>query len=571
MNNELIYPHISNSNSAQLAGNRLYSRFKHLVASGAIPDGKLKTILADAVEADVYPEELLMVVGVPRHEILNCLSVRYHLPVVEFNEDILIPRSLADSPDLGLEGLKKTMWVPVSINENQADVIVVDPENPETDEAIKKILSVGQLNKSVALPADLIRIIEHNQDVNPKFPPSSHRTIQAELRTYLADFRTLMAGHRTSMAKGRTGLAMIRTGLAFKAVILTMINIFGIGYFIIPEMIGIVIGFVFLIHGLRWYLPVRKLAGKRPYYHPTDSTFGSTVLAMKRNGDDVSIDRTDPVEGADTLRLGWHRLSSVMKRRFLATDRTDLAEERTALASFRTSMAQARTGLAFTRTGISFTGLGIGLWRLSTHSNGWIVFYVGLIFVGILMTMEGFYWYVPGRRAANWGLELIRKKRKNISIWDFMFKLFRNQVSAGELPATLFVGESHSPGIWGSTGLALERTLIAERRNVKARLRTIMARSRTGMAIIRTGTKLFVVGMGLLVYFGTVNRPWAVCEILIVIVSLILIVDGFSWHIPAERVKNRLAYCSSDMEIVIPDYSKPAFLWSKVVLNNDES
>jgi len=502
--------------------------------------------------------------GVPKHEILSRLASRHNLPVVEFSEDIEIPVDLAARLDL--EDLKRSTWVPVAVNGEQADVIVADPGNPEVDEAIKKILKVRQLRKFVALPSDIIRIIEHNQDINPGFPPSSHRTVQAELRTYLADFRTLMSGHRTAMAKGRTGLAMIRTGLAFKAVILTMIKIFGTTYFIIPEMIGIGIGFVFLIQGLAWYLPIRKLAKKKPSYRPTESTFGSSVLEMRRHGEDVSIVRTNPVEGANTLRMGWNRLSPVMKRRFLATDRTDLAEERTALASYRTSMAQARTGLGFTRTGISLTGLGIGLWRIFPHSSTWwITFYSGLIFVGAIMTVEGFYWYIPGRKAAEWGLELIRKKQKNISIWDFMFSLFRGEMSAGELPATLSIDESHSPGIFGTTGLALERTLIAERRNVKARLRTIMARSRTGMAIIRTGANLFFVGVGLLAYFGTANRPWAVCEILLIIAGLILIGDGFSWHIYAEREKNRLPYCSSDMEIMMPNYACPTCFWEKVV------
>lgn len=486
-----------------------------------------------------------------------------------FDEGMLIWSDLAGHLDP--DDLKKAMWVPVSVKGDCADIIMADPCNPGLDKAIKDILQVGRLNKSLALPSDIIRIIEHHQDINPKFPTCSHRTTQAELRTYLADFRTLMSGHRTSMAKGRTGLAMIRTGLAFKAVILTMIKVFGIGYFIVPEIIGILIGLVFLVQGLSWYLPVRKLAHKRPSYKPTESTFGSSVLEMDRSEDMTTIHRVGPVDGAEDLRLGWHRLSPVMKRRFLATDRTDFAEERTALASFRTSMAQARTGLAFTRTGISLTGLGIGLWRMFTHSNGWwITFYAGLILAGTLMTLEGFYWYVPGRKAADWGLELIHKKQKSISIWDFMFTLFRRQMSAGELPATLYVKDSHAPGIWGTTGLALERTLIAERRNVKSRLRTIMARSRTGMAVIRTGVKLFAVGLGLLVYFGVGETAWAAFELFLIAAGLVLILDGSLWHFYAEREKNRLPYCTADMEIMLPDYGRPVSFWNKVVFGNDE-
>ena len=543
--------------------------YSGLVDRGVVSEEALCEILEEASSTNAYPETLLREKGIPKHELLRCISEYYKLPFQEFHEGLLIPEAIASRLDL--QALKGELWVPLSVNRGEAMVLVSDPQNDRLDETIKGRLAVERLKKTVALPTDIVRIIEHNQDVNPGFPPSAHRTIQAELRTRLADIRTLMAGHRTSMAKGRTGLAMMRTGLAFKAVILAMIKILGISYFLIPALIGIPLGLALFIQGLLWYLPVRSLAKTRPSYSITDSTFGSSILEMLKEGERIAIHRCESVKGADALRMAWNRLSPVMKRRFLAIDRTDLAEERTALASHRSFMAQGRTGLAFARTGISFIGLGIGLWRqFPLSGTAWIAFYSGLILVGTLMSFEGFLWYVRSRESGKKGLEIIESKQQEISIWHFMYKLFREELDAGELPTMLVIGESHLPGIWGTTGLALERTLIAERRNVKARLRTIMARSRTGMAMIRTGAKIFIVGFGLLAYFGAGNTAWTIGELALMLLGLLLVVDGFSWHLPAERTRREFPYCAADMEILIPDYSIPTQSWNKVVFSHDE-
>ncbi|MGE5256969.1 MAG: hypothetical protein ACM3KE_09875 [Hyphomicrobiales bacterium] len=523
--------------------------------------------MTDARNAGTYPEALLSEKGVPKHEILRCLSERYQVPFIEFTEDI----ALADEwvGRLDLERLKKSLWFPLSVRGSEADVIVSNPEDAELEEEIRQTLGVHKLHMSLALPSDLIRMIEHNQDANPHFRASAGRTPLAKVRNALARLRTVLAFHRTSLAKGRTGLAMMRTGLSFNAIALVTLQVFGIGYSIIPDALLLVAGLTLSIEGLMWYLPIRRIARAMPSYTPTESTFGSTFLEMTDSGGKVRFTRADPIEGADALRTGWNRLSPVMKRRFLAIDRTDHAEERTTLSSYRTAMARARTGLAFTRTGIALIGLGIALFRQFPLS-GWVAFYSFLVLVGTAMTAEGLHWYVPGRRAGNEGLKLIKRKHEKSTIWDFMFSRLRNQFSAGELPTSLYIKESHSPGIWGTTGLALERTLIAERRNVKARLRTILARSRTGMAFIRTGTKIFSVGLGLLVYFGTANTLWTACDIGLMLLGLIVVADGFYWHIPAEKTKNQFPYCFADVEILFPDYSKPTLYWKKVVFSHHD-
>jgi uncharacterized membrane protein YidH (DUF202 family) len=423
----------------------------------------------------------------------------------------------------------------------------------------------------VALPSDLIRIIENNQDVNPHFPPSAGRTALAKLRTYLADLRTTMAGYRTILAKGRTGLAFMRTGLAFMAVGLVLFRVFGIGYLTILEALLLVVGMVMAADGLLWYLPARKEGGRPPSYPVTEPTFGTTVLELRGPGDNIGFARTAPVQGADKLRAKWNRLTPVMRRRFLAIDRTDLAEERTTLGYYRTIMARARTGLAFTRTGISFVGFGVALLRQFPSGGwGWTALDGIIILLGIVMGLEGFHWYFSGRQAGHAGLSVVQQRERAHSVWDFMFPPLHKRTSVEDLPSTLAIEANHEPGIWGTTGLALERTLIADRRNVKSRLRTVMARSRTGLAFIRTGTGMFSVGLGLLVYFGTGSVGWAVFNGILMVIGLLLIGDGLYWHIPAEKIKEQFPYCFGDMEIVMPDYGKPSLSWKTVIFSHDD-
>jgi uncharacterized membrane protein YidH (DUF202 family) len=239
------------------------------------------------------------------------------------------------------------------------------------------------------------------------------------------------------------------------------------------------------------------------------------------------------------------------------------------LGYYRTIMARARTGLAFTRTGISFIGFGIALLR-QFPSGGWTALDAVIILLGLAMTLEGFHWYVPGRQAGEAGLSVVKRRGRAHSVWDFMFPPVHKRTSVEDLPSKLTIEAHHEPGIWGTTGLALERTLVAERRNLKARLRTVMSRSRTGMAFIRTGTAMFSVGLGLLVYFGTRSVGWAMFNVILMAIGLVFIADGFYWHIPAERTREQFPYCYSDMEIVMPDYDKPSLSWKTVIFSHDE-
>jgi uncharacterized membrane protein YidH (DUF202 family) len=342
------------------------------------------------------------------------------------------------------------------------------------------------------------------------------------------------------------------------------------GYLTLLEAALLIAGTATAVDGLVWYIPARR-AGRRVLdCSHTVPTSGTTVLEAALPGDNPVFRRTLPVEGAGELRVDWCSLSPVMRRRFLASDRTDLAEERTVLACYRTAMAKARTGLAFTRTGVAFIGIGIAFLR-QFASGPWNIFDAALIIVGVAMALEGLYWYLPGRRAGIKGFESVRKAEDGPGIWDSVLPPLHRFNGPGKVrPCTPPVRPSHAPGIWATTGLALERTVLADRRNIMARLRTVMARSRTGMAFVRTGMSISAVGMGLLVYFGTANMVWAVFNVLMISTGIALIADGLYWHLPAEQVKKQFPYCFADMEISIPDYGKPARSWGKVVFSHDD-
>jgi uncharacterized membrane protein YidH (DUF202 family) len=255
----------------------------------------------------------------------------------------------------------------------------------------------------------------------------------------------------------------------------------------------------------------------------------------------------------------------MMRRRFLASDRTDFAEERTYLACVRTAMARSRTGLAFTRTGIALGGLGVALFR-QLGAGAWSALDGSLVALGVAMVAEGFHWYLGGRKTSGEGHRAVETNASKTTIWEVFFpRPYAPPVEAArDLPA--FLKRPSNPGVWGTTGLALERTVLAERRNVMARLRTVMARSRTGLAFVRTGLSLSTVGLGLLIGFGLTPWPWAAANGVLTVLGFVLVADGLYWHLPAERTRRQFPYCFIDLEIALPDYGRPMAHWSKTTI-----
>ncbi len=542
-------------------------KFERLLKKGSITEEALREIIKESIAVDKSIEDLLFAKGIPKHEILFCLSEYYGEPFTEFDESIKAPPDVIHKLDL--ERLKTALWFPLASWQDSIQVIAYDPAAPQVVEDIKRTTGAERIEFQVALPSDIIRIIENNQDINPRFPPSSGRTQLAKVRTFLAYRRSLLASYRTSLSKGRTGLSFLRTGLSLITISILLIRIFGLGYWTIVDFMLLATGVVMTLDGFAWYIPARKIGKKKLFKVCTVQPTGISVLEVVNPKDKFFFTRTGTVPGADILRSNWTSLSPVMRRRFFANDRTDFAEERTLLSYYRTLMAKARTGLAFSRTGIAFIGLGIALLRV-IERGAWDIFSYGLIATGSMMVIEGLFWYLPGRRAGKESFREVKAVGEKATIWDFVLPPVHEKPS----DSSFFTGlppvrASHSPGIWGTTGLALERTVLAERRNVMARLRTIMARSRTGLGFVRTGMNFSAVGAGLLVSFGTGNLVWTLAEGFILLTGLALITDGLYWHIPAEKIRKQFPYCFGDMEIKIPDYGKPGRYWEKVIFSRD--
>lgn len=541
-------------------------KFDRILRRHILSKEALLEIIRESQEPGKYIEELLLERGVPKHEIMRSISEYFGCPAVEYNEGLMAPYLL--TVRLDMEKQMRGLWFPLCVKDDEADVIAYRPYDIAVINDVKKTLKVEKITFRAAIASDLIRIIENNFDVNPHFGFSGGRTPLALVRTEFAYRRSAYAFYRTLLAKGRTGLAFLRTGVSFLTIALLFLRILGAGIYSVIEFPLMIAGIAMIFDGIRWYLPSRSIAKKPVEYECTEPTWGTTVLEQRSDNCGQRIERTCKVKGAEKLRDEWEALSPVMRRRFLASDRTDLAEERTALAGYRTLIAKGRTGLAFTRTGIALSGLGIGLIRYF-HASGWTALDLCLIAAGILMILEGFHWYFGGRRTWIEGVNCALTRNKKESIWDFVIPFRNRRTATGGDASCPPVRPTDLPGIWATTGLALERTVLAERRNVMARLRTIMAHSRTGLAFKRTGISICGVGAGLMFYFGTASIAWTAFNALLIIAGILLIIDGFYWAVPAERMRIQYPYCYGDMEITLPDYGVPARLWRKAVFSHD--
>ena len=546
-----------------------YTVFQRLVRRRLLTDDELDRIIGEAAGSTRAIEDRLRERGIPKHELLHALTEAYHLPYAEFDESVIVSQQVMRRVDA--ERLKERLWFPLSIGPDSAQVIACDPGDPDIRADVTGTLGVAQVDFLAALPSDLVRIIEHNQDLNPAFPPAAGRTPLAKVRTFLADRRSLHACTRTTLARGRTGLALLRTGMSFIAISVALLKLFGIGrvsYLQAPLFLS---GLLMVVDGFRRYLPARRSAKQQPEPWHFPEAGGTTVLAASWSGEAPLFARSAAVPGASELRSGWNGLSPVMRRRFLANDRTDLAEERTMLAGVRTRMARARTGLAFTRTGIAFIGLGIALLRFDKlHGLFWTGFEAALVLLGAMAILEGFWWYLPGRAAGAAGLASVRTSADRPNIWESLFPPAHERPEGSGLSCRPRMTATQAPGIWATTGLALERTVLAERRNVMARLRTIMARSRTGLALIRTGMSISAVGAGLLVFFSGSASAWTALDGILVCTGMLFIADGLYWHLPADRTRRQFPYCFCDLEIAVPDYGRPSHQWPKAVFSHDD-
>lgn len=487
--------------------------------------------------------------------------------VVYFDEAVAPSESLA--AELDLEGLKALGWVPLRREGGWAWVATCREDRDTVLREAARALKVEEVSLSPASPATVRRFIEHAQDVNPEFPATAGRTALARTRTFLAGIRSEQSCYRSVLAKGRTGLSMLRTGLALATVSMVILKVFGMaGLVVVPEAILGLIGAVLVVDGLIWYIPARRLARSKPLRAPAPPGPEITVPVARLEKGHIVVTRTPPVPGAAEWVKDCERHSPIMRRRFLALERTELAMERTRQAHFRTVMSKSRTGMALVRTGISLAGLGIAFLR-SIHVHPTDAFGIALVAVGTVLTLEGLSWYVSGRGAGRTSLDEAERAEGKSGAWSMLLPPVQEEHEDRRYRCVPLVLPGCSPGIWGTTGLALERTLLAERRNVMSRFRTSLACSRTGMAYVRTGANFVAVGLGLLVTGTGPGLGWIVLESAIMAVGVLLLADGLYWHLPARRNRWQIPFCEWELEITVPDYSLPPGQWKSFVLGGD--
>lgn len=485
---------------------------------------------------------------------------------VLFDEALAPPETLAASLDF--PRLTRLRWFPLRIERGR--VWIITPRNDRDEVAVEAcaLLGIPAADVSGCTNATLTRFIEHAQDINPGFPAESGRTILARTRNFLADRRSQLASQRTFLAKGRTGLAMLRTGLALATVSLILIKVFGFQNLVaIPEGTLMVLGIAMVVDGLIWYVPVRHLA-KSVLNAPVAPGKAFTIPIANFEDGRIVIRRSAPVAGAEQLAQDHDRLSPVMRRRLLALERTELALERTRLAFFRTVMAKSRTGMALVRTGIALAGIGMAF-QQRIHNGTIDILGSCLIAIGIILIVEGLIWYFSGHKSGHLSQSESEKASEKSVGWDMLLPPSNSGETEQRYHAMSVIMAGTSPGIWGTTGLALERTLLAERRNVMARFRTSHARSRTGMAYLRTAANAVAVGLGLLLTSPAKGLSWSILEFAIITIGLLLFADGLYWIIPARRERWQLPFCECQMEISVPDYLKPVGTWSTFILDDN--
>ena len=475
--------------------------------------------------------------------------------------DFEVPKSFRGRG--ALSAMRAGRWVPVR-RVDGAVLVAAESPSQAVAQAAREALGVDVVRLAAADAALVGRILDNTMDVCPGFPPEASRLDLAKVRTYLAGRRSFLAGFRTTLARGRTGLSMFRTGIAFLTVVLVLLRVFGLGLTLPLEALILCAGVFFIIDGIIWYLPARRMSRRGlPRAVPVpDPALGNTgVLAVSANELWPCFRWLPLVPGAQALRDGWAALSPIARRRFYAMDRTSLALERTTLAELRSVMARSRTGLALGRTGIAVSGVGIALIR-QFHHGPWDIASYGLLAMGSVMALEGLSWYLPARRVGG----LCQEAMCRANACPSPRTLGAPPDGDARRTATAAREDTAAPpseGVLGTTGLALERVILAERRIVMARLRTQMARGRTGLSFMRTGFNAVAVGLGLLTWFGLSAPAWTVFDLTLMAGGGVLIVDGLRWYLPADRARRGTDLCTADFELAVPDYAVPESRWGR--------
>ena len=340
---------------------------------------------------------------VPKHILLQALSDYYKCPFVEYDERLPIPPELL--ADLDGERLSINQWFPIIKDGGTVVIACNNPSDPVVHEEVKKFIKADKYEFWAALGEDVQWFIQDFLHARPGYLIGTERTGLAFWRNTMAQWRTRLACYRTDLSMGRTYLSFLRWGLGLIAISDTLMRAHKSAsfYYLYVIMAG---GFLLSLFGLYGYLKIRRSRIKPPGEQTLVEVTAATVQFLENYHFIPDTGTQIPAKQTMLARLGdfladhctiLYPSPSSRERTHLARERNVLAAQRTVAGCYRTIYARARTGLAFIRTGVSFAGLGLGLmhyfgFSLLTAIDAF------LISAGILMTIDGWLWYMPVRR-----------------------------------------------------------------------------------------------------------------------------------------------------------------------------
>ncbi len=136
----------------------LHTRFDYLMSHNIITEEEMKAATALAREQKKDVETVLMEnYKVKKSDVGMSLSMFYKCKFTEYNPSIFIQRELFKG--LNIAYLKKSYWVPISMSEGKATILVDNPRDPKIMD-IKNLIRANQYEFHVALKDDILKFIE---------------------------------------------------------------------------------------------------------------------------------------------------------------------------------------------------------------------------------------------------------------------------------------------------------------------------------------------------------------------------------------------------------------------------
>ncbi len=343
---------------------------------------------------------------VDRPALLAALAEYHGCPAIEFDERLPVPPELLRR--VTREATVLGGWFPLIRDEEGAVVVAaVDPSAPELREEVEALFAPAPCRYLVALPDDIQWYAQDFLHAPPGELIGTERTGHAFWRNTMAQWRTRLACYRTDMAKARTSLVLARNGLALAAIAAALLRSPDLRA---PEGMAwgvLAVGVLLIGGGLPAYLQVRRSRLTPPRNQTLVEVTAATLHFLEgyhfieHNGGEPT-----PTKATMLARLGdllakyctiLYPSPGSQERTHLARERNVLAAQRTIGACYRTIYSRARTGLAFVRTGVSFMSLGVGM--MSYFGLNMNTFFDLLVILfGLLMLVDGLFWYLPVRK-----------------------------------------------------------------------------------------------------------------------------------------------------------------------------